>query len=386
MLRVGLTGGIGAGKSTVAAHLVRLGAVLVDADVIAREVVAPGTAGLGAVVERFGPGVLRQDGALDRPALGRLVFADDAARADLNALVHPLVAARREELVAAAPPGAVVVEDVPLLVETGLAARFPLVIVVHAGAGERLRRLVADRGMSEQDARARVAAQAGDEERLAAADVVLDNPRRDPGAADPLPRRVERLWRERLLPFEENVRLGRPAPAPPGPPGPADPAWPAQAARLAARVARAAGDLQRGVEHVGATAVPGAAARDVLDLQLAVPSAAAVPRVAGALAAAGFPPARAGGGAGDDPGGDDAGGGGGGGALHASADPGRPVRLHVRVHGSPAWRRALLLRDSARAGGGPGGAHALDGLDATGSAVAAAEEWARRTGWHPPGA
>ncbi|PRY17990.1 dephospho-CoA kinase [Kineococcus rhizosphaerae] len=221
MLRVGLTGGIGAGKSTVARLLAGHGAVLVDADVIAREVVARGTPGLAAVVEEFGPDVLTAAGDLDRPALGRRVFGDERQRAALNAIVHPLVAARRAELAAAAPAGSVVVEDVPLLVETGAAPGYPLVVVVDADAAERVRRLVTERGMSEDDALARLRAQATDDERRAAADVLLANPRRAEDRPDPLPGLVSALWSGRLLPFEAAVRAGRPAPARPGVP-PAD--------------------------------------------------------------------------------------------------------------------------------------------------------------------
>ncbi|MEW1959232.1 dephospho-CoA kinase [Kineococcus sp. NPDC059986] len=235
MLRVGLTGGIGAGKSTVSRLLVGLGAVLVDADVLAREVVAPGTPGLEAVAAEFGPGVLAPDGSLDRPALGRVVFGDDDRRAALNAIVHPLVAVRRAELAAAAPDDAVVVEDVPLLVETGAAPTYPLVVVVDADAAERERRLVTDRGMDVEQARARIAAQAGDEERRAAADVLLPNPRQEAGAPDPLPGRVERLWRARLVPFEEGLRTGRPGPVPAGSPTAAD------RERVLHRLARAGG-------------------------------------------------------------------------------------------------------------------------------------------------
>ncbi|WP_432495638.1 dephospho-CoA kinase [Kineococcus auxinigenes] len=319
MLRVGLTGGIGAGKSTVARCFAALGAVVVDADVLAREVVAPGTAGWHAVVERFGPGVLTPDGELDRPALGRLVFTDPAARRDLNAVVHPLVAARREELVAAAPVDAVVVEDVPLLVETGMAPRFPLVVVVHADVTERVRRLVEDRGMSEGDARARVGAQAGDDERLAAADVVLDNPRRAAGSPDPLPAAVEDLWRDRLVPFERNLRERRvAAPRPRG----GIRAQQQRVARLVARVAHAAGVGDRAVEPVDAAVLRGAPVEDVVELQLTVPSTADVARLEEVLAAAGFPRVV---GEGD-------------GALHGSADPGSPARLHVRVAGSPDRR------------------------------------------------
>ncbi|WP_370439863.1 dephospho-CoA kinase [Kineococcus halophytocola] len=235
MLRVGLTGGIGAGKSTVSRLLVQLGAVLVDADVVAREVVAAGTPGLAAVVAEFGPAVVAPDGSLDRPALGRVVFGDAGRRAALNAIVHPLVAARRAELAAAAPADAVVVEDVPLLVETGAAPTYPLVVVVDAGAAERERRLVSDRGMDAPAARARIAAQADDEERRAAADVLLPNPRRDPGVPDPLPGLVGRLWRERLVPFEEGTRTGRPGATPEGRPTGGD------ERRVLARLERAAG-------------------------------------------------------------------------------------------------------------------------------------------------
>ena len=195
MLRIGLTGGIGSGKSTVAALLAARGAVVVDADRIAREVVEPGTPGLAAVVRAFGPGVLTSDGALDRAALAAIVFADQEARARLDGIVHPLVRARAEEVVAEAPPDAVVVQDVPLLVETGQAGRYDLVLVVEADLETRLARLVL-RGLTEEDARARIAAQATDEQRRAVADVVLDNS----GTPDALAAQVERLWAERVVP------------------------------------------------------------------------------------------------------------------------------------------------------------------------------------------
>jgi dephospho-CoA kinase len=195
VLRIGLTGGIGSGKSTVAALLAARGAVVVDADRIAREVVEPGTPGLAAVVGAFGPGVLTPDGALDRAALASIVFADQEARARLDGIVHPLVRARAEEVVAGAPPDAVVVQDVPLLVETGQAGRYDLVLVVEADLETRLARLVL-RGLTEDDARARIAAQATDEQRRAVADVVLDNS----GTPDALAAQVERLWAERVVP------------------------------------------------------------------------------------------------------------------------------------------------------------------------------------------
>ncbi len=195
MLRIGLTGGIGSGKSTVAARLVELGAVLVDSDQLAREVVAVGSPGLARVVRRFGPEVLGPDGALDRPRLGRLVFGDPAALADLNAIVHPLVRARSEQLSAeAAARGVVaVVHDVPLLVENGLAGNYDAVIVVQAPLELRLRRLEL-RGMDAETARARIAAQASDEQRRAVADVVLDNS----GSPEQLRAQVDAAW-ARLL-------------------------------------------------------------------------------------------------------------------------------------------------------------------------------------------
>ena len=195
MLRIGLTGGIGSGKSTVAGLLADRGALVVDADRIAREVVEPGTGGLAAVVDAFGPGVLTADGALDRAALASIVFGDPAARARLDAIVHPLVRARAEEVVAQAPPDAVVVQDVPLLVETGQAGRYDLVLVVEADLGTRVARL-ALRGLAEEDARARIAAQATDEQRRAVADVVLDNS----GDREALTAQVERFWAEHVAP------------------------------------------------------------------------------------------------------------------------------------------------------------------------------------------
>ncbi|MFM9611382.1 dephospho-CoA kinase [Streptomyces sp. V2] len=192
MLTVGLTGGIGAGKSEVSRLLVEAGAVLVDADRIAREVVAPGTDGLAAVVEAFGAGVLGEDGALDRPKLGAIVFADPEKLALLNSIVHPLVGARSRELEAAAPADAVVVHDVPLLAENGLASLYDLVIVVDVAPETQLDRLVRLRGMTEDDARARMAAQATREKRRAIADIVIDN---DVPLAE-LERRVREVWDE----------------------------------------------------------------------------------------------------------------------------------------------------------------------------------------------
>ncbi|MGW1044551.1 dephospho-CoA kinase [Streptomyces sp. NPDC002547] len=175
MLKVGLTGGIGAGKSEVSRLLVECGAVLIDADRIAREVVAPGTPGLAAVADAFGAGVLAPDGSLDRPKLGSVVFADPEKLAVLNAIVHPLVGARSRELEAAAPEDAVVVHDVPLLAENALAPLYDVVVVVDASPATQLDRLVRLRGMTEEDARARMAAQATRDKRREVADIVIDN-------------------------------------------------------------------------------------------------------------------------------------------------------------------------------------------------------------------
>jgi dephospho-CoA kinase len=194
VLRIGLTGGIGSGKSTVSRLLGEHGAVVVDADVIAREVVAPGTPGLAAIVEAFGPTVLAADGSLDRPGLAAVVFADPEARRRLDGIVHPLVRARAGELEAAAPADAVVVHDVPLLAETGQGSSYDLVVVVEADPAVRVARLV-QRGLTADDARARIAVQATDEQRRAIADVVLDNS----GTPEQLAGQVERLWRDRVV-------------------------------------------------------------------------------------------------------------------------------------------------------------------------------------------
>ncbi|GHI08500.1 dephospho-CoA kinase [Streptomyces cellostaticus] len=192
MLKVGLTGGIGAGKSEVSRLLVEHGAVLIDADRIAREVVAPGTPGLAAVVEAFGEDVLAADGSLDRPRLGSIVFADPDKLAVLNSIVHPLVGSRSRELESAAAGDAVVIHDVPLLTENGLAPLYDLVVVVDASPETQLDRLVRLRGMTEEDARARMAAQATREQRREIADIVIDND----VPLDALHKRVAEVWDE----------------------------------------------------------------------------------------------------------------------------------------------------------------------------------------------
>jgi dephospho-CoA kinase len=190
VLRVGLTGGIGSGKSEVARRLAAHGALVVDSDRLAREVVAPGTPGLAAVVAAFGEQMLRDDGSLDREHLAALVFADPAARERLNAIVHPLVGAAAAAALAAAPTDAVVVHDVPLLVETGMAPAFDVVVVVDAPVEAQLARLVTQRGMSEADARARIAAQATREQRRAVADHVI----RNDGTLQELAERTDEVW------------------------------------------------------------------------------------------------------------------------------------------------------------------------------------------------
>lgn len=397
MLRVGLTGGTGAGKSTVARRLGELGAVVVDADRLAREVVAPGTEGLAAVAAEFGDRVLAGDGSLDRAALAALVFADPTRRQALEALTHPRIAARTAELVAAAPDDAVVVHDVPLLVEKQMGAGYHLVVVVHADTDTRVARLVGQGRMTEADARARVASQASDGQRRLAADVWLDNT----GTEQDLLAAVDRLWADRLVPFERNVRE-RTRPRRPDVTTlvPPDPSWPVQAARLVARVDRAAGALGRGTAHIGSTSVPGLLAKDVVDLQLGVASLADADAIADRLADAGFPRIQ-----GDDTSRD---------ApkpqgsaqewrkrLHGSADPARAVNLHVRVVGSPGWELALLFRDWLRADAAARDAYAdekrrLAALHPVTRDYAAAKEpwfdaawerarrWATETGWCPP--
>ncbi len=201
MLTVGLTGGIGAGKSEVSRLLVARGAVLIDADRIAREVVAPGTEGLAAVVEAFGTEVLAEDGALDRPRLGSIVFADPEKLAVLNSIVHPLVGNRSRALEAAAADDAVVIHDVPLLAENGLKPLYDLVVVVDASPETQLDRLVRLRGMTEHDARARMAAQATREKRLEIADIVIDND----VPLEELRRRVADVWAD----LEQRARGAR---------------------------------------------------------------------------------------------------------------------------------------------------------------------------------
>lgn len=393
VLRVGLTGGIGSGKSAVAARLVERGAVLIDADQVAREVVAPGTEGLAEIVAAFSDAVLDDDGALDRVALGAVVFADEKARRRLESITHPRVRARTAELAAAAPPDAIVVNDVPLLVEVGLAPTYHLVIVVQTAVTTRLERLARGRGMDRAEAERRIAAQADDARRRAAADVVLTND----GSLTDLHDAVDALWRQRLLPYEDNLRERRVVLPSPADLASTDASWPEQYERLAARIRHTLGTDALRIDHIGSTALPGLAAQDVIDVQVAVPSLAdADGALVDRLAHAGFP--RVPGHWWDDP--RPAGSGRWEKRLHGSADPARPVRLHVRVAGSPGWRYALLMRDHLRADPDQRAAYLLLKRDLVDAAPDAgdsgtardpwfdeeylrAEQWAEQTGWRP---
>ncbi len=192
MLRVGLTGGIGAGKSEVSQLLAAQGATVIDADAVAREVVGPGTPGLAEIAEAFGPGVLRPDGSLDRPRLAQIVFADPELRATLNSIVHPRVAARMSEIEQATGTAGIVVHDVPLIAENGLASSYDVVVVVDAPQRAQADRLVRHRGMTREQAMARIGAQASRKERLAIAGIVIDNS----GSLSELDRQVGELWTE----------------------------------------------------------------------------------------------------------------------------------------------------------------------------------------------
>jgi dephospho-CoA kinase len=348
MLRVGLTGGIGSGKSTVAQRFRERGALVIDADQLAREVVAVGSAGLAAIRQRFGDAVMAPDGSLDRGALGGIVFADEQARKDLEAITHPLIGARTRSLLESAAPEEIVVHEVPLLAELDMAAAYHLTVVVGADDDIRMARLTGGRGFTPADARARIAVQASDRGRRAAADAWLDNN----GTMDGLLAQVDALWRGRIVGFNDNLMSGSASRSAQCPTLVTyDDRWPAAAARLIARVALALGERAVDVQHIGSTSVPGLNARDVIDLQVGVRvlSDADQEAFVRALAEKGFPRLAAN----EHTSGRDL-------AwsddktrrrerCHGSADPGRIARLCVREVDGPAWRRALLLRDWLRA-------------------------------------
>ncbi|MGI6798324.1 MULTISPECIES: dephospho-CoA kinase [Gordonia] len=308
MIRVGLTGGIGAGKSTVAKTFIEHGAYHVDADRIAREVVEPGTPGLAQLVDAFGPEILDADGALDRPALAARAFVDDDSRKLLNSITHPLIGARTQELTDAAPADAIILHDVPLLVEGNMAPFYHVVAVVHADADVRLDRLVNLRGMDPEDARSRIAAQATDDQRRDVADIWLDNS----GTPDELAAQALRVWNERLIPLRDNV-AGRVCAELPTRPQEYDPWWAVLGRRVVNRVWALVGAGATAVEHVGPTAVVGQSAPPVIDIRVTVADLGSADSLADALADGGFPRLSSS----EDE------------RLHASADPARPVRVHV---------------------------------------------------------
>jgi dephospho-CoA kinase len=355
VLRIGLSGGIGAGKSTVSSTFSELGGIVVDGDVIAREVVEPGTEGLAKLVDAFGRDILHdsgpQAGALNRPALAAIAFSDNEKRQTLNGIVHPLVAHRRSELIAAADDDAVIIEDIPLLVESGMAPMFPLVVIVHADEDLRVKRLIEHRGFTEEDARARIAAQATEEQRRAVADVWLDNS----GSAGELVEKARALWHQRILPFAHNLDSGQCASSEPEL-TPYDPSWPEQARRIAARLNTACGHRAVRIDHIGSTAVAGMDAKDVVDMQVTVASLEAADELTHALAAAGYvhlpitsdvakPDARSTVTQFDHTGEESL----WHKQLHCSADPGRPTNVHIRVDGWPNQQFALLFVDWLRA-------------------------------------
>src|SRR5450631_201078 len=264
MLRVGLTGGIGSGKSTVAKRFRELGAFVIDADQLTREVVAVDSAGLAAIRQRFGEAVIAADGSLDRGALAGIVFADEQARKDLEAITHPLIGARTRLLVESVAPEEIVVHEVPLLAELDMAAAYHLTVVVGADDDIRMARLTGGRGFTAADARARIAVQASDRRRRAAADAWLDNN----GTVDGLLAQVDVLWHERILGFNDNLMSSSPSRRTEPPTLVAyDASWPLTAVRLIRRVALALEKRAVAVEHIGSTSVPGLIAEDVIDLQ-----------------------------------------------------------------------------------------------------------------------
>ena len=386
MLRIGLTGGIGAGKSTVSAVFNERGGIIVDGDVIAREVVEPGTDGLAQLVEAFGEDILLPDGALNRPALAAKAFVDDERRAKLNSIVHPLVGQRRLEIIESVPDDAVVVEDIPLLVETGMAPMFPLVVVVTADIATRVnaphqardgrgRRQGAHRGAGFGGAAPR-------DRRCAAGQFGLTG-----AARTSRPRHLA----NRVLPLAHNIRT-RQTVSPKPELVPYDGTWPEHAQRIIKRIQTACGEKALRVDHVGSTAVEGMDAKDVIDVQITVDSLDVADQIADALAGVGYP--RIEHITTDVPHTDDA-------SLwrkriHGAADPGRPANVHIRVDGWPNQQFALLFPDWLRANSQVRAEY----LDVKREALAASDyaeakepwfddayrrawEWADATGWRP---
>jgi dephospho-CoA kinase len=342
-LRVGVTGGIGSGKSSVAARLRALGAHVVDADAVAREVVEPGTSVLALIRERFGDSVIRDDGALDRGALAAVVFGDRDALHALEEITTPAIAARVTTMRRASPEGGVSVFDMPLLVERGLWVHEHLNLVVDVEADTRVRRLVEQRGLDEADARARIAAQASDDERRAVADVLIDNH----GSLQQLEQDVDALWQKRIEPYAANLRdgrrtrrAGRGAVVEPR----AD--WGLRGERVVAKIgaALARSGVATEVSHIGSTAVPGLLAKDVIDVQVGVRHLADADRadVRAAMTDAGYVLSEENSSDAPKPGTDP--------AVwrkrfYGGCDPAQVVHVHLREMGSPGWRFAILFRD-----------------------------------------
>lgn len=340
MLKIGLTGGIGAGKSTVAAILDELGAFIIDADQLAREVVAPGTSGFSDIVRRFGNDVVRSDGTLDRAALARHIFADDTARRDLEKIIHPRVRARAKELAAAQDPSTIVVEDIPLLVETRAAPRYHLTIDVEAPDELRLQRLES-RGMAREDAQRRMDSQASEIQRREACDVVIDNS----GDLDQVTAEVHRLWADRIVPAANNLvregaaigleklHLEQP-----------NPEWAHQFERIAARLRFVLGPNALRIDHVGSTAIWGLKAKPIIDVQVTVLRLSVVDSYVKQLNKSGF----FGGTYYDEPKPEYPDKGIWEKRLFLSIDPGNLTHIHIRQANTPGQEFALLFRDWLR--------------------------------------
>lgn len=343
MLRVGVTGGIGSGKSTVSRRLAELGATVVDADQVARAIVEAGEPALETIRKRFGDSVIQPDGALDRAGLAAIVFPDPDALGALEAITGPAILDRVAEQRAAVPSGRVTVFDMPLLVERRLWVHEHLAVVVHVEVETRVSRLVEQRGLDEADVRHRIAAQVDDEGRRAAADVWLDNN----GTPADLVDAVDTLWRDRLDPWNSNLVAGRRARRPEvlrlSEPSPD---WPARGARVVARLAAAlALEPVTDVSHIGSTSVPGLLAKDVIDVQIGVRQLADAdrPGFRAAMSTAGYVVSPDNVGDTPHPAGADA-------TRWAKrfwsgTDPGQHVHIHVRETGGSGWRFALLFRD-----------------------------------------
>ena len=333
MLRIGLTGGIGAGKSTVSAMLVDHGAVLVDADKIAREVVEPGQPLLERLAETFGAEVLHPDGSLNRPALAAAAFVDSDRTAQLNGLMHPAIRDRTAEHFASHADAEIVVHDVPLLVENSMTPAYHLNLLVDVPADVRLQRLMDSRGMDRDDAAVRISRQADDETRRAACDVIIDNS----GSVEETKAAVGRLIESRIRPFAANLTAGRWAPRTVlDLVDPADADWSGDAQRVVAKLRHGTAD-EFTVEHIGSTSVPGLPAKDVIDLQLLVPDLIAARELEPRLAELGYPGTEMSDHLGE------------GGTepkwFHANTDPGRAVNLHVRTADSVGAHFARAFRD-----------------------------------------